>query len=270
MDPVRRIAIAAGAIVISATGAIAADIIEPVYEPAPVVAGGWYLRGDIGMSNQQLHGDLYNVLMDSADTDNFQFLDEGHFSSAPMMRAGIGYEFNDLLRVDATVEYRGKADFSALDHYSCLSPCGDDDSTSWDGTNRYNAKKSEWLIMANGYVDLGTWSGITPYVGGGLGASRVTISDFRDVGYNNVLASPSVAYGGQHSEWNFAWALHAGLDFDVTDRLTLDLGYSYTHLGDGQSGDLTTYTGTNNINNPSKFSDLTSHDLRFGLIYKLY
>lgn len=262
MGTLRKLALATGAMLVSANSALAADIIEPVYEPEVAVAlGGWYLRGDIGMSNQQLHGDLYNELMDTSD--NVQFLDDGTFSSAPMARIGVGYEFNNWFRMDATVEYRGKADFSALDRYEVTD---DADPTTWDGSNDYSAKKSEWLIMTNAYMDLGTWYGITPYVGGGLGASRVTISSFRDVN----TPTNGVAYANDNSEWNFAWALHAGLGFDINERLTLDLGYSYTHLGDGESGDVIAFDGTNNINNPTEFNDLTSHDFRFGLIYKLY
>ncbi len=250
--------------------AAAADIIEPpVYEapevvPAPV--GGWYLRGDIGMSSQQLHGGLSNALF--ADTDAFDFLDSGTFSSAPTFRAGIGYQFNPWFRADATVEYRGKANFSALDRYSCAGPvpgCADADPTTFDGSNQYTANKREWVIMGNAYVDLGSWRGITPYVGAGIGASQNTISSFQDINTPNL----GVAYGNSASEWNLAWALHAGLGIQVNDRLTLDLGYSYLHLGDAHSGDLITYTGTNTVNNPMVFNDLTSHDFKFGLRYAL-
>ncbi len=263
----RKLSLAVAGLILSGSAALGADIIEPpVYAPPEVVppmVGGWYLRGDIGMSNQKLHGGLDNALFDT--TDNFQFLDSGTFSSAPTFQVGIGYQFNDWLRTDVTAQYRGKASFAGLDRYSCPGTDGvcDDDPDTWDGTNDYTGKKSEWLFMANAYVDLGTWSGITPYVGGGIGASRNTISSFRDV---NVPAG-GVAYGSTHSEWNFAWALHAGLGFQVTDRVTLDLGYSYLHLGDAQSGDLIAYDGTNDINNPMKFEDLTSHDFKFGMRY---
>ncbi|MGI9399878.1 MAG: outer membrane protein [Rhizobiaceae bacterium] len=260
MGVFKKIAIAAGAMIVSVNSALAADFIEPVPEVA-VVLGGWYLRGDIGMSNQQLHGGLHNSLMNTVDT--VKFLDSGTFSSAPMARIGIGYEFNNWFRMDGTVEYRGKADFSALDRYEFTD---DGDPLTWDGSNEYDARKSEWLLMANAYMDLGTWYGITPYIGGGVGAAQVTISSFRDINTPNA----GVAYASDNSEWNFAWALHAGLGFDITERLTLDLGYSYTNLGDGKTGDVIAFNGTNNINNPTTFEDLHSHDFRFGLIYKLY
>lgn len=264
MTHFKRVSAAIAALLVSSATGYAADLIEaPIYSPPPEVqtmsAGGWYLRGDIGMSNQQLHGSLDNALYDSPDT-TFQTLDDGHFSSAPTYQFGVGYRANEWFRADVTAQYRGKADFAALDSY--VYDNGVDPAEY--GSNDYTAKKSEWLFMANAYLDLGTWSGITPYVGAGIGASRNTISDFRDVN----VPQGGVAYGDTNSQWELAWALHTGLAFDVTDRVTLDLGYSYLHLGDASSGDLVTFDGTNNVNNPMKFKEITSHDLKFGLRYK--
>jgi len=243
--------------------AMAADIYEPavieVPEYVPAAVSGWYLRGDIGMSNQRLDGGLYNVLFDS--TDIVEFLDPGGFSSAPTFQVGIGYEFNHWLRADLTAQYRGAADFSALDRYETTD---DADPTTFDGTNDYSAKKSELALMANAYVDMGTFRGVTPYIGAGIGASRNTISNFTDV---NVPVN-GVGYGGTHSEWHLAWALHAGVGYQINDRVTLDLSYSYMHLGDAQSGDLIAYDGTNAIYNPMIFNDIRSHDIKLGLRYK--
>ena len=243
--------------------AMAADIYEPTVVEAPefvpAAVSGWYLRGDIGMSNQKLDGGLYNVLFDT--TDILDFLDPGGFSSAPTFQVGVGYQFNAWLRSDVTGQYRGSADFSALDRYETTD---DSDPSTFDGTNDYTAKKSEWLLLANAYVDMGTFRGVTPYVGAGIGASRNTISNFRDI---NVPVA-GVAYGGTHSQWNLAWALHAGLGFQVNDRLTLDLSYSYLHLGDAQTSDLYAYDGTNTIYNPMVFNDISSHDFKLGLRYK--
>lgn len=247
------------------TSAYSADLVKPpkVMPPPPPAekpkfSGGWYLRGHLGMSNQHL-GSLENVLFENAE--NLDFLDPGGFSSAPVVGGGIGYRFNAHLRGDITAEYRGKADFTALDRYETFD---DGDPSTWDGTNEYTAQKSEWLLLANAYVDLASWHGISPYVGAGIGASRNTIHHFRDVNVPN----DGVAHGATESKWNFAWALHAGLGYQITDALTLDFGYSYLDLGDAQSGDLVAYDGTNNVDNPMHFRDLTSHDIKLGFRYK--
>lgn len=33
--------------------------------------------------------------------------------------------------------------------------------------------------MLNGYIDLGTWHNLTPFVGAGVGFTRNTINEFR-------------------------------------------------------------------------------------------
>lgn len=261
MGNLGKFSLAVAGLCLSASAALAADIIEPPYSPPEVIPpaiGGWYLRGDIGMSNQKLHGDMYNVLYDS--TDIVEHINPGSFDSAPTFQIGVGYQFSDWLRADVTAQYRGAASFSGLDRYETTD---DSNPLTFDGTDEYTAKKTELLFMANAYWDMGTWSGITPYVGAGIGAAKVTISDFMDV--NTPTAG--VAYGGTHSEWNLAWALHAGLGFQISDRLTMDLGYSYLHLGDGRSGDLVPFAGANTIDNPMILNDIVSHDFKFGLRY---
>ena len=50
-------------------GAWAADLPEiPPYQPPVEVGHSWYLRGDIGMTNQSV-GSLYNVLYDTRRRD---------------------------------------------------------------------------------------------------------------------------------------------------------------------------------------------------------
>jgi opacity protein-like surface antigen len=236
----------------------AADLYDPVPPPPPVVAfGGWYLRGDLGMTNQTYRGLNHELF---ADVDAHEFLDNGGFDSAPLGSLGVGYQFNQWLRADAIVQYRGNADFSALDRYGHWTPTG----TAWDATNDYDGAKSEWLLMANAYVDVGNWNGVVPYVGAGIGASRNTISHFRDVNVPNA----GVAYGDSASQWNFAWALHAGVGYEVTDRLTVDFGYSYVSLGDAKTGRLRTYDNTDDVA-PMHFEGLASHDFKLGLRYSL-
>lgn len=244
----------------AAVPAVGADLYEPpVIEyvaPEPVQFGGWYLRGHIGMSNQKV-GSLYNVLFDT--TTGLNVLDK-NFEAGPTFGAGVGYAVNDFLRVDGIVEYRGEVGFHGLD-------------TWMDGTttryNNYTAKKSEWLLMANAYADLGEFRGVVPYIGAGIGASRNTIHSFRDAGTTGPGGSPTLAYADAASTWNLAWAVHAGVGFKATDRMTIDLGYSYLDLGYARSGDIRPYDGPGSIDNPMHFRKITSHDVKLGIRYAL-
>ncbi len=110
-----KVASVAGAVALFATAANAADMpqLPPVYIPQieEYSASGWYLRGDIGMSNQRV-GSMFNVLYDTASSvTNVQ----KDFDSAPTFGLGIGYQFNHWLRADLTGEYRGKATFHGFD-----------------------------------------------------------------------------------------------------------------------------------------------------------
>lgn len=237
--------------------AAAADLIVPP-PPAPVPTGGWYLRGDIGMTNQMV-GSLDNYYYHQANTENLVHVDK-NFEAGALYDIGVGYQFNHWLRADAIVQYRGETGFHGLDTFHSASPAA-------DMFDNYTAKKSEWLMMANAYVDLGDYHGIVPYIGAGIGASRNTISSFRDEGIDPNTGLPTLAYADAASKWNLAWALHAGLAFKVTDQLTVDLGYSYVDLGSARSGDIIAYDGTNSVYNPMYFKHITSHDVKLGMRY---
>ncbi len=256
MGSLKKFAVAGALLVLMpSAAALAADLTyyPPPETPPPV--SGWYLRGDIGMTNQSV-GSLYNVLYSGATVTN---IDKG-FDSSPLFSIGIGKQINQSFRIDFTGEYRGGASFHGLDVYS-----PEPSSATGMGSDDYSGTKSELTFLANAYVDLGNFNGIVPFLGAGIGASRNTISDFRDVNVPTL----GVAYGDKASKWNFAWALYAGLGYEINQRLTLEAAYRYIDLGSAESGDLTTYTGVSNVVNPMVFNHLTSQDLKVGFRYKL-
>jgi opacity protein-like surface antigen len=262
-----RVWMAAATVMTAATAANAADI--PMYQPQPqpicvpraqahlwpgvplcveeTVFGGWYLRGDIGFSNQTVEK-IENV----AILPHVNHVD-AEFASAGLFGLGVGYNVNNWLRLDVTGEYRGKAPFFGLD----TTPRGGGGAF----TDEYRAKKSEWLFLANAYLDLGTWWCVTPFVGAGVGFSRISIEGFTDID----TPDGGVAFAPTASKWNFAWALHAGLAYQVSNNLALEFSYRYAHLGDGITGDVVTFNGVNDFNNPTTFKNINSHDLRFGV-----
>jgi opacity protein-like surface antigen len=251
--------IAAGAATLLSSAAFAADmaIAPPPYAPVVEDFGGWYLRGDIGFSNQRV--DRLNNVLDAGNTSSVQNLG---FNTAGIFGLGVGYKVNNWFRADVTGEYRGNSQFFGSDHITF--PGG-------VGTDTYHATKNEWVVLANAYVDLGTWWCVTPFIGAGVGGARVSINNFTDVGITNLGggALPGLAFGDNVSKWNFAWAVHAGLAYRVTPNFTVELAYRYLDMGDGLTGDLRTFDGTNNVNNPTTFKNITSHDLKLGVRWDL-
>jgi opacity protein-like surface antigen len=250
--------------------AFAADM--PIAAPPPMYApvappsdfGGWYLRGDIGYSNQRVDRVLDT---NAAAYNNVAVSQTGSFSSGGIFDLGAGYRFNNWFRADVTGQYRGKTTFTGLDVVTGVGP-----ATGFAGTNSYTATKSELLFLANAYVDLGTWWCITPFIGAGVGTARVTVGDFTDSGdsTNGVTQSRSLNYAGAASKWNFAWAAHAGLAYHVNPSLTLELAYSYVDMGNGMTGASYSFDGVTNTTHAAfQFKDVTSHDIKLGVRWNL-
>jgi opacity protein-like surface antigen len=245
--------------------AFAADLPPPLPPPvyrAPVVVetGGWYLRGFVGVTNQFISNISHP---DFATAPQFVFLDKGGFDSGPFGGGGIGYQWNNWFRVDATIEYRGKVGFHALDRF--FNPFFG--GGRFD-TNQYTASKSEWVGLVNAYLDLGTWWCITPFVGAGVGVAYNKIEHFRDV--NVITAGGGWADTG--TQTNFAWALHAGAAYKVTPGFAVELSYRYLNLGKAQTGLLVNLDPTVVSGNPLApvtFNNLQSHDIMLSMRWML-
>jgi opacity protein-like surface antigen len=254
----------AGAAAAMSTAALAADFpptlppVQPVLQAA--TESGWYLRGDIGITNQQLRSlrqRLDSTLLTSEQVGM-------GFDSSPFFLVGVGYQFNNWLRFDVTGEYRAKANF----HGSNNVTFADNGGTAVLVDN-YSASKSEWVVLANGYLDLGTWWYMTPFVGAGVGFSRNQIDGFRDdgIGFHGNSGGPitTVAFGGPGVKWNFAWALDAGVAYTVTPSFKVDLAYRYLNLGVAQTGPTRAFDNSVTNGGAFSFNGLVSHDVMLGV-----
>jgi opacity protein-like surface antigen len=250
MQSLRNLALAgATALALAPAAARGADLpVPPPMFSAPIVEeyGAWYLRGDIGITNQQV-----KKLDSPAFTPAVTVLEKG-FESAGLFGLGIGYQYNSWLRFDVTGEYRANATFHGLDTFP---------NPPVTATNQYTGVKSEWLFLANAFLDLGTWHSVTPFVGAGIGFDRLTIGNFTDSNIQNA----ALGFSTDNSKWNFAWALHAGLAYKVTPNFIVELAYRYVDLGNGATHDLLAPDGSNPSFNPILFKHVTSNDLKLGV-----
>ncbi|MDP3409921.1 outer membrane protein [Bosea sp. (in: a-proteobacteria)] len=263
----------AGAMALGASAAAAADL---AYAPAPppheplglkgTISSGFYLRGDIGVGSQsydELDVKLNNgPVIAAAGVTSFTTIkpDRGFAAFAGV---GIGYQFNSYLRFDLTGEYRGGS-FNGRDQISYNF------GVPTNQTNVYRADVATFVALANAYIDLGTWNCLTPYLGFGIGMANHSVSGLSDQGINQAVgaafANTSYAYGDSADKTNFAWALMAGVSYDVTSNLKLDIGYRYLNMGDGPTIGLRGANGL--LANPSssvRFKGIDSHDIRIGM-----
>lgn len=174
---------------------------------------GWYLRGDIGY-----------VINRTPDWSSLDFTPEQSLDDAWVLGLGLGVRVNDWLRFDITGDYRTQADYDAV-----------------GATSDFEAA----TLLANVYVDLGTWNGFTPYVGAGVGAGYVSITDIEFLGTDI----------GEASGWGVAWALMAGVAVAVAPNWQVDLGYRYLSIENASLG-----RGLPDL-------DQAAHEIRIGARY---
>ena len=243
-----------------ATTARAADMLpppipmpHPTYEPAEF--SGWYLRGDIGVgkSSSANHSSSF---VGAPVIPGFVEVTSSIGDSA-FAGFGFGYKFNSWFRVDATGEYRMSSAYSALNGYTGVAPgcieCYD----------QYKATTYGGVFLLNGYVDLGTWRGLTPFIGAGVGGSYNVVKDITD---HNVTTGTGFGYGGGSSKWDFAWAVMAGLSYAVTPNVTLEMSYRYLDRGKAETGAIAcANAGGGGCFFESQSFKVASQDLRFGM-----
>jgi opacity protein-like surface antigen len=190
----------------------AADL-SPNYPPAPEItdpdAGiaplgtGWYLRGDAS-AGPEARPKLTPFGFDTKQTEwGYGF------------GGGIGYKLDSLLRFDITGDYLQPFDYSAQ------SSARGTTTLTQGSLNRYDG-------LVNAYADLGTWYGVTPYVGAGLGFSRFDPSGSLST---TTAGTTTVQKSSAGDRTNFAWAAMVGFSYALTDKALIDIGYRHLDLG---------------------------------------
>jgi opacity protein-like surface antigen len=272
----------AAAAALFSTASLAADFPPPVLRASaptvePAAAGGWYLRGDIGVAGHSL-GNVA-VLQNGSQVrpgvggvNEYALRMKSH-SETVSVGLGVGYRFNSWFRLDLTGEFRGGGRFRAMDYVNFNQSGG---TTSQ--TNLYNGG-ARWIVgLANAYVDLGTFCQIgclTPYLGAGVGFAYSTLSNFTDTstGFNTVTGATGSlgGYATTASRTSFAWALMAGVGYQVNERLTLEAGYRYLSLGDMASVTLRDpATGAPRPSNDTvQVRSVTAHEIKVGMRWSL-
>ncbi|AXV16091.1 hypothetical protein CYG48_10550 [Neorhizobium sp. SOG26] len=247
------------ALVLTAAAANAADVYEPqpqpdLYEQAPEIvvqeASGWYLRGDVGYSFKKLRGAEYF----QGSNGNLVDFRSASLRDSFMLGGGVGYKINSYLRTDLTLDYSFNSKFRG----STVGSCG----VSTACTSSDYASLHAYTLMANAYVDLGTYGYITPYIGGGIGGTYVKWSNLRNTSCadDGSGCDGEVSHGGKKS-WRFTYALMAGASIDITCNWKADVGYRLRHVS---GGDMFGYALGGG---PGKDKGYYSHEARVGARY---
>jgi opacity protein-like surface antigen len=284
----------AGAVLVAGAAAASAGDLPPPPPPGPafdaplrgtVAASGLYLRGDIGVGYQSIR----NISQRDVIAGGGTFLKDSSESNVVFGGIGIGYRFNNWFRFDVTGELRGSQPMHAQDRFIFGTPTPFprnpllNDFARTSQTNSYAANVTTQLGLANAYVDLGTFCALgclTPFVGAGVGFARHTVSGLTDSGIVNTLfyqagtgtvfqqSNPTLGYATSNTRTNFAWALMAGVGYNVTPNVTLEVGYRYLNMGQVRSGRIQNAFIAENYE-PLRARTMDSHDIRIGMRWSL-
>ncbi len=273
-----KIALFAGAAVAAAfTSANAADL-PPVMHARPIAPvqveefGGWYLRGDIGIGAQKFKNFDFtqtNVGTGGAWPASWR-IDMVDLKDTMFIGGGFGYQWNSWLRFDATAEYRADVKFKAVGSYINFP-----NPTLGRAVDLYDGDHSALVVMANGYIDLGTWMCITPFVGAGVGAAYHKTAALHDIGINNDgLGSSAFGYADRdHTNWSLAWQVTAGLAYSVNNNFKVEMAYRYLNMGSAQTAEiLCGATGCGTGGGPRAYytlKEIDSHDFKLGMRWML-
>jgi opacity protein-like surface antigen len=269
MGSLKVLAFAGAAAMMSIPAAQAADLPPIIQRAMPAAyddfASGWYLRGDVGIGVQGFNSfDHFQTNAAFVWPASWQILNKEH-KDPTFVAIGLGYQFNNWLRFDATAEYRTRVPFFANGSYSGVADFCAGGGTCFDV---YNGNHGASVFMANAYIDLGTWWRVTPFIGAGVGAAYHTINAFWDLGINSD-GTTGRGFATDHTSWELAWAVHAGMAFDITHNLKLEAAYRYLNMGDVRTG-IVDCAGCGVVGGPLayyKMRNLDSHDFKLGFRY---
>jgi opacity protein-like surface antigen len=253
--------IGAVAFALAATSAFSADLYQPEQAPPPEVAvsqaSGWYLRGDVGYAFTDLRGANYF----QGSNANMADFNSAKLDDSWTVGGGVGYQINNYLRTDATLDYLFKSDFKGSTKGDC-GGCGPD-FTAVPATSRDIASMTAVSLLANAYVDIGHYGAFTPYVGAGIGGTYVKWDKLHNTSCSDDDSSScdeTVTHNGRGS-WRFTYALMAGTSIDLTCNLKADVGYRFRHI---EGGDM---FGYNENGGPGYDKGLNLHEARVGARY---
>jgi len=228
----------------SVGAAHSADLDNIIFAPelprtVPVEVGnGWYLRGDVGYDfstdGSATSYRTFNTTTLVYDTQNYATSD---FDTDVSVGFGVGYQLSDWFRAEGALDYQNGT-FSGSS-FSGSQPCTNVNTATGCSTAG-SADFNTYGLMANGYVDLGTYVGFTPYVGAGAGYTLMDYDNYNaqetcvDGGDVCGVGPANVQHGGEQS-WRFTYALMAGFSYEFMRNLKADLGYRYVNIDGGDT-----------------------------------
>jgi len=181
----------------------------------------FYMRADVGGS---FHQDPTVTQQGGGAITNEKI------NNHAFIEAGTGCQVTENIRVEATAGYRFRS--SMTEECGCLE-----------------ADLETYTGFVNAFWDITYFNGtgFTPYVGGGVGLAVHRLTSVR---------LPAGSRDGNRAA--FAYNATAGVSYDLSENVKMDLAYRFVDLGIARSKGSA----------PIKVDDLRAHEVKLGLRYQ--
>ena len=253
-------------------------------------ASNWYVRGDLAYAAETFPkissvytGDLLNP---QTIAPGYTFNPSGSPTNTFSAGAGFGYKINNWLRTDLVLDYRSPAkaawtgpqiicttqlqNFTPPALPNGVQPPPQVVVTATDNcSSHFNTDIHRWDLLANAYVDLGTWGGFTPYVGAGAGVAwaydKESVNWTQSNGLPYQVTTDGFFFDYDRSitkmTYQFAWTLMAGVAFQIAEQAQLDVGYRFLDLGN--------VSGVSAVTGAQVTKSVYANEVRAGLRYTI-
>lgn len=195
---------------------------------------------------------LPDIVTDTSYTTDARSFEETYEQEAGFaVRFAVGGHVSSYLRTEFELGFSRSNQGSILEVINGALP-----GTIHPGHGQIDAIS----LMGNVWTDLPVFDnawGLTPYVGGGIGAALVQ---------SNMVYTASPAYGPQDSSVQFAAQLGAGINWAFSDRFAAGLGYRLMFINGPETSQTTTPAGEITT---YRFDDLLSQSVGITLTMNL-
>jgi len=182
----------------------------------------FYLRADIGGSFHR------RPVITKQGGGAFTSATNEKIKDHAFVEAGVGCQINKHVRVEATGGYRFRSSLT-------------------EAFGGLDAELETYTGFVNAFWDVVNYGGFTPYIGAGVGLAHHRLVNVK---------LPAVSADGNSTD--FAYHVTAGVSYDLTDSVKMDLAYRYVDLGVSLS------EGTNRL----KVDKLRAHEVKLGVRYQ--
>ncbi|MBA1156542.1 outer membrane protein [Microvirga mediterraneensis] len=205
---------------------------------------GLYLRGTVG------YVDYKHPEADFANQPAISNISHESLNNTAVVGAGVGYRFNANVRADVTLDHAFDARFKGVVAPASLNAVSITDQAQFQSST----------FMVNGYLDFRPVMGFTPYVGAGVGIAHNIFSRQVLATYDPATGIETAVRIAGGDDFSLAWALMAGVGYQLSSNFSLDLGYRYASLGAVKTRSYDTGIGVD-------MESIGAHEMRLGVRY---